>query len=168
MADTPFESGEQSPPSSAKESNQTRGNRNRRRNRRGKNHRPEQSTETEQSPRTDVVAPPPEPRPQPPVSRPVEPVRPPGRGYADGIDHQICAYRGFAAVKRHPVLPRAALAVMPLRVVATMDDRELLCDQLHEGDCAWPDLTPVDPDQVVRRNWQIVREGDGSNSESDS
>jgi len=51
---------------------------------------------------------------------------------------------------------RQGLAVVPLHTVAEADGVKLLCDQLHDGECVWPDLTPLDPTFAVSREWTFV------------
>ena len=56
----------------------------------------------------------------------------------------------------YPVQGRPGIAVAAYHVIAEIDDRQLLCDELHPGECSWADLTPLDPAEAVSRNWSIV------------
>jgi hypothetical protein len=83
--------------------------------------------------------------------------RPRGQqGFGDGIDRQICAFCVPVLPKTYPVQGRPGTAVAAYRVIAEIDDRQLLCNELHPGECAWADLSPLDPDEAVSRNWSIV------------
>lgn len=141
-----------------------RSGRNRRRNRRGKGNRSQQSPPVENAiPSAGATAEPEiepqraaqQPRHEP---RPSEPKRSRGHGFADGVDHQICAYCAPVAPATYPVQGRTGLAVMPLQTIAELNGARLQCDLLHDGECAWPDLTPVDPAFAVSRNWTLVIE----------
>jgi hypothetical protein len=102
-----------------------------------------------------------EPRPTGPgpsaPPRPPEFKRPRGQqGFGDGIDRQICAFCVPVLPENYPVQGRPGTAVAAYHVIAEIDDRQLLCNELHRGECAWADLTPLDPDEAVSRNWSIV------------
>jgi hypothetical protein len=83
--------------------------------------------------------------------------RPRGQqGFSDGIDRQICAFCVPVLPETYPVQGRPGIAVAAYRVIAEIDDRQLLCNELHSGECAWADLSPLDPAEAVSRNWSIV------------
>ena len=151
-----------STPDSAPESSETgeRTGRGRRRNRRGKSNRNQQESQGEaihqQQDANVARSNAPAASPQRPESRGQEPRRSRNQGYGDGIDHQICPYCVPTLPATYPVHGRQGLAVVPLHTIAEVDGVKLLCDQLHDGECVWPDLTPLDPTFAVSRNWTFV------------
>lgn len=137
-----------------------RAGRGRRRNRRGKSNKNRQETQgepalhQEQEPVDQPEAP--AAPPQRPEPRGPEPRRSRSQGFGDGIDHQICPYCVPMQPATYPVQSRQGIAVVPLHTIAELDGVKLLCDQLHRGECVWPDLTPLDPSFAVSRTWTFV------------
>lgn len=139
--------------------------RSRRRDRRGKGHQdrladsaePTESTSSDPDP-TVVVS-----SPQVAITQVVTKFREFKRtrgqqGFGDAIDREICAFCVPVLPETYPVQGRPGIAVAEFRVIAEIGDRQLICNGLHTGDCAWADLTPLDPNEAVSRNWSIVVE----------
>lgn len=151
-----------SSPEPAPETSDTgeRAGRSRRRNRRGKSNRNRQEPQDDAIPQpehaNDARSSAPATPPQRPESRGQEPRRSRNQGFGDGIDHQICPFCVPRLPATYPVQGRQGIAVVPLHTVAEVDGVKLLCDQLHDGECLWPDLTPLDPIFAVSRNWTFV------------
>jgi len=137
--------------------------RSRRRDRRGKGNRDHASSTLEpgapsadksESAQQEQKLPPPAANT---IARPQEFKRQRGQqGFGDGVDRQICAFCVPVLAETYPVQGRPGIAVAAYRVIAEIDGSQLICNQLHVGECAWADLTPIDPDEAVSRNWSVV------------
>ena len=88
------------------------------------------------------------------------------QGFGDGVDRQICAFCVPVLAETYPVQGRPGIAVATFRVIAEIDESLLICNQLHAGECAWADLTPVNPVEAVSRNWSVVMVSDPESIEN--
>ena len=58
--------------------------------------------------------------------------------WADGKERDLCEHAVATLPERVPIAGRTGLAVARWSIVDTRDDRVLICNRLHDGDCAWP------------------------------
>ena len=58
--------------------------------------------------------------------------------WGDAVDRDLCVYALAALPERTPVAGRTGLATADWVVVERVDGRALVCNRLHEGECAWP------------------------------
>jgi len=137
--------------------------RGRRRDRRGKGQRDQAGSAPETVASSTVVSENARPEQQQSVTAVNSPPRSPEfrrhrgqQGFGDGVDRQLCAFCVPALPETYPVQGRPGIAVAAYRVIAEMEGSQLLCNQLHAGECAWADLTPLDPAEAVSRNWSVV------------
>ena len=58
--------------------------------------------------------------------------------WGDSVDRDLCAYALAEPPERTPISGRTGLATADWVVVDRVDGRALVCNRLHEGECAWP------------------------------
>lgn len=58
--------------------------------------------------------------------------------WGDEIDRDLCALALTDPAQSTPVAGRTGLATAEWVVVDRVDGRALICNRLHEGECAWP------------------------------
>lgn len=56
----------------------------------------------------------------------------------DTNDRDLCAHALVLAPEHTPIAGRTGLATARWEVVDRRSERDLICNRLHEGDCAWP------------------------------
>jgi hypothetical protein len=58
--------------------------------------------------------------------------------WGDSVDRDLCAYALAELPERTPIAGRTGLATAEWVVVDRVDGRALICNRLHDGECAWP------------------------------
>lgn len=58
--------------------------------------------------------------------------------WSDMDDRELCQHALTAPPERTPISGRTGLAVPKWLVVARRDQRVLICNRVHTGDCDWP------------------------------
>lgn len=56
----------------------------------------------------------------------------------DSLDREICAHAEATGPDRVPAIGRTGLATARWIPVDRTDNAILICNRLHEGECAWP------------------------------
>lgn len=58
--------------------------------------------------------------------------------WPDSDDRELCRNAVTSAPERTPISGRTGVTVSKWLVVARRDERVLICNRLHDGDCEWP------------------------------
>ena len=58
--------------------------------------------------------------------------------WGDTVERELCAHSGALPPERTPIAGRTGVAVAKWVVVDRVERRELICNRLHDGECAWP------------------------------
>lgn len=56
----------------------------------------------------------------------------------DSLDREICAHADSLGPERVPAIGRTGVATARWVAVERTETRVLICNRLHEGECAWP------------------------------
>jgi hypothetical protein len=64
-------------------------------------------------------------------------------------DHELCEHALVGGPDRVPIQPRTGLATAEWMIVERRDGRSLVCNGLHEGECAWPWDVPSQGEPVT-------------------